>query len=248
MRRAAEEYRFRLDATYPFESPDVVAAVEAVVAVLQCSLHTTEPISIYDDVVPIGKLVPLVEKSRRSTIKLFSPTAGVSLGRIRNHNLTRLLIDVLQPLEWHCIVALLDRLGPVVSARYVDSAYAFWQNAKDTIHYRTLGRSMEGLPMKSNGLPFPLEQQVVDTSQNPGRRILRSGYVEAIGHRMWLGPEYFRRVPGADRDAVRNAAWLRVTETNDGLLEIVAADEPFTESTPQDVQDRLRRLLFPTTA
>ena len=107
---------------------------------------------------------------------------------------------------------------------------------------------MDGLPMKSNGLPFPLEQQVVDTSRNPGRRVLRQGYVEAIGHRMWLGPEYFARVPGADRDAIVNAGWLQVTEGDNGILEIVASDEPFTDEGAADIQNRLRRLLFPTTA
>jgi hypothetical protein len=107
---------------------------------------------------------------------------------------------------------------------------------------------MEGLPMKSNDLPPPLDQMIVDTSRNPGRRILRDGYVEAIGHRMWLGPEFFRRVPGVSREAVLSTPWLKVTERPDGILELVAQDEPFVDDSTADLQNRLRRLLFPTTA
>lgn len=107
---------------------------------------------------------------------------------------------------------------------------------------------MASLPMKSNDLPPPLDQMIVDTSRNPGRRVLRDGYVEAVGHRMWLGPEYFVRVPGADRDGIRNADWLKVTELEGGVMEVTAAPEPFTDDSTADLQDRLRKLLFSTTA
>ena len=89
---------------------------------------------------------------------------------------------------------------------------------------------------------------IVDISGNPGRRILRDGYVEAIGHRMWLGPGFFRRVPGASREAVTSASWLKVAERPDGILELVAQEEPFVDASTADLQNRLRRLLFPTTA
>ena len=78
--------------------------------------------------------------------------------------------------------------------------------------------------------------------------MLRQGYVEAIGHRMWLGPEYFARVPGAERDAIMNVDWLEVTELENGILEIVATGEPFTDDSTAEIQDRLRWLLFPTTS
>jgi hypothetical protein len=107
---------------------------------------------------------------------------------------------------------------------------------------------MAGLPMKSNDLPPPLDKMIVDTSRNPGRRILRDGHIEAIGHRMWLGPEFLARVPGADRKSILAARELRVTERPDGLLEIVAQDAPFIDTTTAEKQDRLRRLLFPSTA
>jgi hypothetical protein len=100
--------------------------------------------------------------------------------------------------------------------------------------------------MKSNGLPFPLEQRVIDTSQNPGRRVLRDGYVEAIGSVMWFG-EPFWRLTGASKQAVRTADWLQCEQLNNGVLRVQVADAPFTtgEGASGGLQDRLRSLLFP---
>lgn len=167
------------------------------------------------------------------------------MGGVRNYDHALVSVESEDSLPWGSLVA---AMTDVVLARSYDANYDHWQNAEDPLVYRAAGRSMDGLPMKSNGLPFPLEQQVVDTSRNPGRRVLRQGYVEAIGHRMWLGPEYFARVPGADREAIKNADWLQVTEMENGPLEIIAAAEPFVDDSTADLQDRLRKLLFPTTA
>jgi hypothetical protein len=81
-------------------------------------------------------------------------------------------------------------------ARLYDSEYEFWQNAADPLQYQARNRSHEGLPMRSNGFPPPLEQMVIDTSRNPGRRFLRRGFVEGVGCPMWLG-ETFWSLTGA---------------------------------------------------
>ncbi|MCB9691042.1 MAG: hypothetical protein H6736_04430 [Alphaproteobacteria bacterium] len=196
----------------------------------------------------IGSLLDLPEAVSQSGKPHFRAEVGpvvADMGGVRNYGHTLVTVEAKEPLPWRPLVEGVDGL---VLARAHDVQYDHWQNAEDPLVYQAAGRSMDGLPMKSNGLPFPLEQQVVDTSRNAGRRVLRQGYVEAIGHRMWLGPEYFARVPGADRDAIMNAGWLQVTEMENGILEVVASDEPFTDDSTADIQNRLRRLLFPTTA
>lgn len=99
--------------------------------------------------------------------------------------------------------------------------------------------------MKSNGLPFPLEQQIIDTSQNPGRRILRDGFVEAVGSVMWLG-EQFWPLTGASKQTVLAAEWLECEQLANGVLRIQVADAPFrtAEGASGALQDRLRSLLF----
>lgn len=132
------------------------------------------------------------------------------------------------------------------SARLFDHEYEYWQNAYDPLQYDSVGRSYDGFPMKSNGLPFPLEQQIIDTSQNPGRRVLRDGYVEAVGSVMWLGDQFWP-LTGASKQAVLAADWLQCEKISHGILRIQAAEMPFTtaEGASGELQDRLRSLLFP---
>jgi hypothetical protein len=100
------------------------------------------------------------------------------------------------------------------NARLFDEEYDFWQNAEDPLQYEVRGRSYKGLPMRPNGLPPPVEQLVIDTSRNPGRRVLRDGFIEAVGCPMWLG-EGFWSITGANREAICAERWLRC-ETRPG--------------------------------
>jgi hypothetical protein len=83
-------------------------------------------------------------------------------------------------------------------------------------------------------------------SGNPGRRVLRQGFVEALGAVMWLGASFWP-LTGAKKEAVCAQRWLRCEEFPGGVVRIKAAETPFSEGTgePGQVQDRLRSLLFP---
>jgi hypothetical protein len=188
----------------------------------------------------------LLERRLRSRSAFDIEAAGfqVQLASIADYRLVFLEVKgIADEAAWVEEVA---RRSPFVSGRLFDPDYEHWQNAEDPILYT--GRSMDGLPMRHNGLPPPLDKMIVDISGNPGRRVLRDGHIEAIGHRMWLGPEFFARVPGADRRSILAASDLQVTERPDGLIEIVAADAPFADTTTAAAQDRLRRLLFPSSS
>jgi hypothetical protein len=134
----------------------------------------------------------------------------------------------------------------IIQAWVVNAEYDFWQNAQDPLQYTANGRSYDHLPMRSNGLPPPLEQDIIDVSQNPGRRVLRIGYVEAVGSPMWFGPGFWR-LTGADKQRVRSAEWTNCTEAEDGLVYIQPSDEPFAsnEGESERIQSQLRQLLYP---
>jgi len=83
------------------------------------------------------------------------------------------------------VEALIKELQPI-QAFIHDAEYNFWQNAADPLEYECSGRSHIGLPKVSNGLPFPLEQEVIDTSANPGRFLIKQGYREAVSSPMWI--------------------------------------------------------------
>ncbi|MCD0501333.1 hypothetical protein LP085_31125 [Achromobacter sp. MY14] len=131
-----------------------------------------------------------------------------------------------------------------VQAWIYDVEYDYWQNAKDPMEYERLGRSYVDLPKKSNGLPAPLEQLEIDTSDNPGRVELRSGYVEAIGRVMWLGELFWSRV-GVKREIscdLLKRQGFDVTDTR-GVVKVVAGCE-FNDISTQDSQIIFRRILF----
>jgi hypothetical protein len=92
-----------------------------------------------------------------------------------------------------------------VSAWAADADYQFWQSAKHLSHYKTLGRPWKQLPLIPSGLPPPLDQTVVDTSHNPGRRVFHVGFIEAVGSVMWFG-ERFWQVSGASKQEVLSAS------------------------------------------
>lgn len=215
-------------------------------------LFTRERGGAIADVKLYGASVPAASLERRlrtrSSFDIEAAGFEAQLASIAHHRLIFLEVKGIadgHEAPWIDEVA---RRSPLISARIFDPDYEHWQNAEDPILYDAVGRSMKGLPMRHNGLPPPLDKMIVDISGNPGRRILRDGHIESIGHRMWLGPEFFARVPGADRSAILAAPELRVTEPFEGVLEIAAQDAPFTDATAAEVQDRLRRLLFPSTA
>ena len=174
--------------------------------------------------------------------------SDISYGHVRNYNhsllrIENLVVDLPDADRW---VAPFIDLPAFREAWLFDMEYAHWQNAEDPLQYTAVGRSYTGLPMKSNGLPYPLEQQGIDISKNPGRRILREGYVETVSAVMWLG-EQFWALTGANKQSVLAADWLRCEQLPQGVLRIQASDTPFTtaEGASGDVQDRLRGLLFP---
>ena len=100
--------------------------------------------------------------------------------------------------------------------------------------------------MKSNGLPYPLEQKIIDVSANPGRRMFREGYIEAVGATMWLGPVFWP-LTGADRQQVENTRWLRTLSPTPSVTRLQAAECCFTtgEGATGELQRKLRSLLFP---
>ena len=143
--------------------------------------------------------------------------------------------------EW---VSVFFDLAPFTEAYLLDSEYSYWQNATDPLEYSAKGRSCEGLPMQSNGLPSPLDQVEIDISQNPGRRLVKKGYVEAVGAYMWFGEDFWKLV-GKDRMHVIGSLLAGGWELNDEKFISVYSKNKFiaTEKSKRE-QESLREILF----
>lgn len=158
---------------------------------------------------------------------------------------------VLEESEGNSNTKLEEEIGPILSvegfiqAWVSDLEYDFWQNATDPLEYECVGRPLSGLPMKSNGLPPPLDQMEIDTSGNPGRNVLRQGYIEAIGSTMWLGNLFWERV-GVDRFAsisLLESQGFKVYDCGE-FFKVVTSDEVFSDGSTLEKQCALRRILF----
>lgn len=148
-------------------------------------------------------------------------------------------IDVAQSL----IGALIDKSG-FVQARIYDAEYDRWQNAESLTLFEVECVEHAHLPKKSNGLPFPLTQEIVDISKNPGRWIFRSSYIEAVGAFMWVSKSLLK-VVGVDEKTLMDVDCFAVEDLG-GVLKIAAYDQCFTLAVGAQAERQalLRKVLF----
>lgn len=146
--------------------------------------------------------------------------------------------------DWNAWVTPFIALDGFIEAWVADVEYNHWQNVKDPIEYEIAGRDFSKLPLIPNGLPPPLEQMEIDTSRNPGRWVLRSGYVEAIGSIMWLSELFWRRVGWHRKDCLNSAEWISASELENEVVRIQVSKRCFVSEETADIQNRLRACLY----
>lgn len=165
-------------------------------------------------------------------------------GSMSRHHLDFLTIRSETRPSWDDWAGAFIGLDDFVMAWAYDVAYDHWQNAKDPGEYAAIGKDPTNLPMRSNGLPHPLNRMEIDTSNNPGRFVLREGYIEAVGSPMWLGAPFWT-FTGADRPAVMAARDLH-PQMLGKVMKLTPANACFTrpDGAAGDMQNRLRSLLY----
>jgi hypothetical protein len=229
------------------EPPDALNAITRVLVKNEIPFHD---VRLYGKPVPFSRIATILERDKRDTFFVTAEGFEMHLTSVRNYHFNSLSIKSEQPIGVNWDKWLFELLNEhFVLAWVADVEYDFWQNAVDPLQFRAHGRAWEHLPKISNGLPPPLEQTVVDTSQNPGRRTLRRGFIEAVGSRMWLG-ERFWGLTGAEKQRVMSAPFLKSTKIAPGIVRIESSISCFTtdQGTIGKLQRELRELLFPLAA
>lgn len=230
-----------LTVVFDHESVDRDSAWESIASYLRAHGLDEAAYEISDELVAFEEIARLLKQRGRPYFGIKGKLLEFDLTVVGTYRHDAIRITGAPDADWDGWVKQLKDVGRFVQAVVVNREYDFWQNAEDPLQYQTRGRSCEGLPMKSNGLPFPLEQQVVDTSENPGRRVLHEGFIEAIGSPMWLGDRFWE-LTGASKNAIPRDGV--VVEEGDGLTK-VCIGEAITEQTDQGIQEALRKSLFP---
>jgi len=232
---------------FEFQGLEPLDALNAITRVLVKNAISLRDVRLYGRPIPFSRIATSLERDKRDTFFVTAEGFEIHLTSVRNHHFNGLSIKSDQPLGANWDKWLFELLNEhFVFAWVADAEYDFWQNAADPLQFRAHGRPWEHLPKTSNGLPPPLERIVVDISQNPGRRTLRRGFIEAVGSQMWLG-ERFWGLTGAEKQHVMSAPFLRSTEIAPGILRIESSINCFTTDQGQigNLQRELRELLFP---
>lgn len=122
-------------------------------------------------------------------------------------------------------------------ARLYDSHWELWQNEIFPDQFELLGESPVGLKRVREP---DLDMMVIDVSANPGRIVARTKLTEAVGHQMWLFPEFWS-ASGAQRALVRGE--LTTRDLEHGVLGVTLCERAFARDNP--APERPRELLFP---
>ncbi|EIC31600.1 MULTISPECIES: hypothetical protein [Methylomicrobium] len=204
--------------------------------------------TLYGDEVHLEEVASILKKKSRHTFLLNGNGFEIHLASVLRYQVDILSISAEngKNMFWDDWITSISEQVKVVQAWLVDADYDYWQNAEDSLQYISHGRPWEHLPKRSNGLPPPLEKQIIDTSNNPGHRRFCMGYLEAIGAVMWLGDDFWS-LTGANKNDLLKQSWLKSREIPNGLLRIQVGNTLFsTASEGSDaIQLMLRGLLFP---
>lgn len=196
---------------------------------------------------PTDRLLKEVRENERPDFAIQSDGLEIWFGSVINFKHIFLTIRELRTSElnnWDLIVAPFLGEPGFVQIWLADVEYSLWQNAEDILAYKLEGKDYSHLPLTVRNLPPPLNEQVIDISGNPGRRILHTGYVEAVGAMMWLGEPFWALVGEQRRNDILAADWAKTTQLDNGVLRVQVAPDCFRDESNKDIQVKLRRTLY----
>ena len=238
----------QLTIVYKLDTFAVELALEGIQAVLTGHGLPLQGFRLYGEPVNLTEALARLKRAKRKTFNIVGGGFEFDLSCVRNFQLDFLAIKAAgdQCPAWDKWAAWFVGNPNFVMAWLADVEYEHWQNAHDPLQYTAVGKPYEHLPKKSNELPPPLEQTIIDISGNPGRRLLRAGYYEVVGAVMWLG-EPFWQLTKANKVEVERSQWLQPSKPQPTVVRIEASAKCFTtaEGASGELQRALRTLLFP---
>ena len=222
-----------------------IEMLETILSVLR-ALQLDEKFQVHGVSTQLTKLLTLARNNGRLG-EIETSTLIFNYGAVANAELCHLIITEKVPgaaIDWERWASPFVASPYFVQGWVVDVEYDEWQNAEDPLLYTGEKRDYSSLPMRSNGLPPPLEQMVIDISNNPGRREFRLGYMEAVGSVMWLS-ELFWRYVGLDHKArLTDFSLATLMQVTDDVIRLSVSKASFTDESTRDLQDQLRDVLY----
>ena len=230
-------------------SLDSISAIEALKALLGVTEELAYVIDADSELAHLrsSSFLTKVEKSGKWSQELRFAGMSFQFGTVTAWRHCFVFIKQLEagkPVNWNIWLAPFIKKQGFVQAWIADLEFDYWQNAEQPIQYELANRDYSKLPLKSNGDPPPLQAMWIDISNNPGKRVIKEGYVEAVGEKMWLSPIFKERIGGIDIDRLRAAGWTVDTKSIDGITVLTAPKGSFSEGIDTKYQQKLRAALY----
>lgn len=202
---------------------------------------------IHEKSIPISKLIKKIKEKGHWPTGVTSENFEFRYGVVGNRDQSFFYIKEKLPgliVDWHAWVFYFLEVNTFIQAWISDVEYDYWQNVVSPDTYRLAGKEYLHLPTKSNGLPYPLTDQIMDNSKNPGRWEFCMGYMEAIGSTMWLGENFWNYVGQDKKQKLFDESWIRTEILENGVVKLIAADECFMDESTADKQNCLREIIY----
>ena len=237
---------FRLNIVVDIDQADSSKFLGVILKFMDCFEPSIKNVSVYEMMVKKSEVVDWLKKSKRDSFEIEFGDWSVRLACVRRASIFVFYIEnARSSFDWDWWVRELHEAIPIKQAWVVNCDYDYWQNAQSLSDYEFAGKSSQGLPTKSNGLPFPLEEVIIDTSSNPGRWEFKMGYVEAVGSVMWLSNDLLQQLKSSI-ERIESIPWAQVLPFEEGIWRVQSSDQPFSEDQAEGVvrQDSLRSALY----
>lgn len=108
---------------------------------------------------------------------------SINFGGVASSHLSVLLISGLS-MDYQKVfefISLFQEINSFTQARYYDVEFDYWENASDLNIYKANNRDYSNLEVVSNGLPFPLTQDIIDVTNNAGYRKVYEEHITFVG-------------------------------------------------------------------
>jgi hypothetical protein len=200
-----------------------------------------EAVKLYGMPMPAKDIAASLSKHNLHTFDIEHGTCELTYAIMAQCEISCLFLSGYSQAELVEIVEQFAAKESFIQARLFDREYDYWENASDPVEFSSRNRTLDGRQLRSNGLPFPLEKLVVDTSRNSGRRVLKKGFVESIGHIIWLGQKFWAHT----KQVKAFPHWFHSIECHKNYDRIVIRPEPISELAPDtSLVNRVREALF----
>lgn len=196
--------------------------------------------------ISLNEATPVISKNMFSFTPISSNGLSFSFSQVFNQEICTLSIKEIDTTatDWDCWVTPFLKYKSFIQAWISNIEYDFWQNTKDPLIYELENKPYKHLPMKSNGLPFPLERLEIDISNNPARWEFREDYVEAIGPQMWFGQLFLNKFGDKIKKSLRNNPNIEIIDLDFNSIKIQLKEMVSFNKSNIDHQIFLRKALY----